>query len=465
MNKNMTTSPKQAPQPSQGPAEPGFVKEVLSSLKTSVIATFVLAVIVSGAYPLIVWGLAQVMFHNKANGSLIDKTGKPTNDDTQAVGSALIGQNFSDAKYFHPRPSDAGTGYDATASGGSNLGPTSAKLMFGTTKLVAFTIFVSSDPAHAPVMPVSGRVQATVAGLTEAPLTLTVAGAPGASATTTRYALDPAMADPNNSSPGINFHSRSIHAKTLGAMTGANVELKLSDKTPVMVTTVNVIDQEIDGVPSTIDTAGNKITVPAVKPTDSPTVFNVDKNTVIVLDGKPGAKIADIPKNQTIHAVLSEQPDNSGLADLVVEYCEANHIKYKSSPPYSDYSDADGVDDVKLIDAFNELNKTKVPTVDPERRIPADAVTASGSGLDPHISPANAQIQAQHVADARNMKVEDVMKMIEQHTDGRSLGFLGEPGVNVLRLNLALDQLPAVPAPPATPASGPSSAPSTAPTR
>ncbi len=73
--------------------------------------------------------------------------------------------------------------------------------------------------------------------------------------------------------------------------------------------------------------------------------------------------------------------------------------------------------------------------------VPADAVTASGSGLDPHISPANAAWQIARVAKARNLKEEQVREMVRQYTDAPNLGFLGDPGVNVLRLNLALDQV------------------------
>jgi K+-transporting ATPase ATPase C chain len=71
--------------------------------------------------------------------------------------------------------------------------------------------------------------------------------------------------------------------------------------------------------------------------------------------------------------------------------------------------------------------------------LPADAVTASASGLDPHISPANARLQADRVAEARGVPVEEVLAMVEEHTSGRLLWFLGEPRVNVLELNLALD--------------------------
>lgn len=73
--------------------------------------------------------------------------------------------------------------------------------------------------------------------------------------------------------------------------------------------------------------------------------------------------------------------------------------------------------------------------------VPADAVTASGSGLDPLISIANAQLQAPRVAETRGMSLDAVMELIDQHTVGRPLGILGDPGVNVLQLNLALDEV------------------------
>jgi K+-transporting ATPase ATPase C chain len=74
-------------------------------------------------------------------------------------------------------------------------------------------------------------------------------------------------------------------------------------------------------------------------------------------------------------------------------------------------------------------------------RVPVDAVTSSGSGVDPHISPANAAIQAHRIASVRRLPLAQVQQLISDNTDGRSLGVLGEPGVNVLELNLALDSL------------------------
>ncbi|MFB7916185.1 potassium-transporting ATPase subunit C [Streptomyces sp. NPDC056061] len=73
--------------------------------------------------------------------------------------------------------------------------------------------------------------------------------------------------------------------------------------------------------------------------------------------------------------------------------------------------------------------------------VPADAVTSSGSGLDPAISPAYAQLQVRRVAERNHLGVDRVEKLVDQHTDGRILGFVGEPTVNVLRLNIALGQL------------------------
>ena len=180
-------------------------------------STIILAVVCCGMYPLVVFGISQAVFRDKANGSLIvDKNGT-------VRGSKLLGQGFTAGKYFHPRPSAAGNGYDAANSGGSNLGPTSQKL-------------------------------------------------------------------------------------------------------------------------------------------------------------------------------------NDSIKGNIEAYRKENGMKETDS-------------------------------------VPADAVTASGSGLDPHIGTRNAELQTARVAKARNLTEDKLRALIQKNTDGPDLGFLGEPGVNVLQLNLALDRL------------------------
>jgi potassium-transporting ATPase KdpC subunit len=193
------------------------MKEFFSHIRSAVISTFVLAVVCCGLYPLIVLGISHTFFRDKANGSLI------VDPDGAVRGSKLLGQGFADAKYFHPRPSAAGNGYDATSSGGSNLGPTSRKL------------------------------------------------------------------------------------------------------------------------------------------------------------------------NDAIKERLAAYRAENGLSE--------------SAP------------------------------------VPADAVTASGSGLDPHISLQNAELQIPRVVKARGVAEEKVRELIRQNTNGRDFGVFGEPGMNVLQLNRALDQL------------------------
>ena len=94
----------------------------MNELRISIIATVSLAILLCSVYPAVVWLFAQGIFHDKANGSLVSLKG-------QVVGSSLLGQQFAGPGYFHPRPSAAGVGYDANSSGGSNLGPTSQKLI------------------------------------------------------------------------------------------------------------------------------------------------------------------------------------------------------------------------------------------------------------------------------------------------------------------------------------------------
>ena len=238
-------------------------EQILPGLRIKMFMTIVLGVV----YPLAMTGISQALFPKQSNGSLIKARGK-------VVGSELIGQNFSKPEYFHPRPSSAGSRYDAAASGGSNLGPTSAKLVHGTTKM----------------------------------------------------------------------------------------------------------------------------------------------------DGK---------KNEVV--------DFDGINLRIVHYCVENQIPYESSAPLEQFKDASGgLDDVKLIKAFND---DKAPLVfKPKAAIPADAVTASASGLDPHISPDFAQVQVARVAKSRGISVDQAAQLLAQFTEGPALGLLGEPRVNVLKLNLALDQ-------------------------
>jgi K+-transporting ATPase ATPase C chain len=97
-------------------------KNMKKHLITSLLMTIVMTVLLGLIYPLVITGLAQVLFRNKANGQIISRNG-------EAIGSRIIAQPFSSAKYFHPRPSAAGNGYDAANSGGTNLGPTNQKLI------------------------------------------------------------------------------------------------------------------------------------------------------------------------------------------------------------------------------------------------------------------------------------------------------------------------------------------------
>src|SRR6202162_5765983 len=219
--------------------------------------TLALTLLTGLLYPAVMTGVSELIFPKQANGSLVAVNGK-------VVGSSLIGKSFTKPEYFHPRPSSAGNGYDATASSGSNLGPTSAKLIHGTTKM-------------------------------------------------------------------------------------------------------------------------------------------------------------DDKKNEVV--------DFDGINLRIVHYCLDNDIAYESSVPLDRFKDAKGdLDDVKLIKAFND---DKTPLVfTPKAPIPADAVTASGSGLDPHISPDSAQAQVARVAKARGIGAEQVTRLVAQLTEGPDLGFLGDPRVN-----------------------------------
>src|SRR5258708_3134460 len=134
-----------------------------------------------------------------------------------------------------------------------------------------------------------------------------------------------------------------------------------------------------------------------------------------------------------------EVVDFEGISLRIMHYCLDNDVPFESSMPLDQFKDAKGdLDDMKLIKAFND---DKAPLVfTPKAPIPADAVTASASGLDPHISPDSARAQASRVAKARGISVEQANQLVAQFTEGPALGLLGDPRVNVLKLNLALDQ-------------------------
>jgi K+-transporting ATPase ATPase C chain len=135
----------------------------------------------------------------------------------------------------------------------------------------------------------------------------------------------------------------------------------------------------------------------------------------------------------------NEVVDFDGLNLRIVHYCLDNDIPYESSVSLDKFkTDKGELDDVKLIKAFNDdksplVFKAKTP-------IPSDAVTASASGLDPHISVANAEMQAGRIAKERKVSVDQVKQLIAQKTEPADLGILGEPRVNVLMLNIEMDQ-------------------------
>jgi len=132
------------------------VKTLIAELRASVVATLLLVVLCCGAYPLVVWGIAQAAYPGKANGSLLGKGGN-------VLGSSLIGQGFRGPAYFHPRPSAAGQGYDAANSGGTNLGPTSKQLIEDVRSRVA--AYRAENGLSSDTMVPADAVMASASGL------------------------------------------------------------------------------------------------------------------------------------------------------------------------------------------------------------------------------------------------------------------------------------------------------------
>jgi potassium-transporting ATPase KdpC subunit len=133
------------------------MKTLFHELRASILATLSLAVVCCGLYPLLVFAIAQLCFPAQANGSLI------VNPHGTVLGSRLIGQPFTADKYFHPRPSSAGNGYDPTNSGGSNLGPTSQKLRDAIAQNIADYRAQNGLATNAPVP--ADAVTASASGL------------------------------------------------------------------------------------------------------------------------------------------------------------------------------------------------------------------------------------------------------------------------------------------------------------
>src|SRR5947209_1303701 len=111
---------------------------MLRQMRTALMSVLVITLVFGFLFPSVITAVAQVAFRHQANGSLIEKDGK-------IVGSELIAQGFARPEYFHPRPSAAGSGYDAASSAGTNLGPTSDKLINGVHK---FSANGKADPGN-----------------------------------------------------------------------------------------------------------------------------------------------------------------------------------------------------------------------------------------------------------------------------------------------------------------------------
>jgi K+-transporting ATPase ATPase C chain len=288
---------------------PTSVRQHLAAVRALVVLTVVTGI----AYPLVILLVAQVPgLKNHADGSLVKASGT-------VVGSSLLGQSFTDAKgdpitkYFQTRPSDAGAGYDPTASGGSNLGPESI-------------IDTLPDPSNSK--------------------------------------------DSGKQSLLTQVCSRSMAAGQLDNVDGQRPYC-------------------------TSDGIGAVLSV-----------------------------IHDVGLTGPIKSVVSvnqECPTKPFVATYngVGVTCATFGVDYR----------------------IGQLVLVRGPGKGTNNPVPPDAVTASASGLDPDISVAYANLQAPRVAKVRGLSLDQVHKLIGKYTVGRTMGFIGSPGVDVLQLNLALDKL------------------------
>jgi potassium-transporting ATPase KdpC subunit len=152
------------------------------------------------------------------------------------------------------------------------------------------------------------------------------------------------------------------------------------------------------------------------------------RKPVLNANGKPKLDADGSPVQEADPAWFQSRPSQSGYS--------ANVTLFSNLGP----NQKDLADQVKAnLDAYLALERPFTPGLTAER-VPVDAVTSSASGVDPHISAANARIQANRIAAVRKAPLDRVLALIRQHTDRRALGVLGEPGVNVLGLNLAVDK-------------------------
>jgi K+-transporting ATPase ATPase C chain len=287
---------------------PASVRQHLAALR----ALVVLTVVTGLAYPLVILVAAQLPgLKSHADGSLVKADGT-------VVGSSLLGQSFTDAKgnpitkYFQTRPSDAGAGYDPTASAGSNLGPESI-------------IDTLPDPSNSK--------------------------------------------DTGKQSLLSQVCSRSM---AVGQLEGVDGQRQYCTS---------------DGIGAVL--------------------------SVIHDTGLTGPI-------KTVVSVNQECPAKPFISnyDGVAVTCATFGVDYR----------------------IGKIAPVRGPGKGTGNPVPADAVTASASGLDPDISVAYASLQAPRVAKARDLSLDQVHKLISKYTAGRTWGFMGSPGVDVLQLNLALDK-------------------------